>query len=77
MLPHKASRLLEILNRRQWILDFWQRLADVDEDEVRTLLSEPDSVASAHAAGGTGDQNALTEDPAGLCCTADGLAAYS
>ena len=68
VLPHEASGLLEIFDRRQWILDFWQRLADVDEDEVRPLLGESNSVASAHAARGAGDQNALTAHASELFC---------
>ncbi len=78
VLPHQTSGFLEIFDRRQWIFDFWQRLADVNEDEIRPLLGESNSVASAHAARGAGHQNAFTEHTSGFPrVTADLVGAHN
>ena len=62
VLLHQAGRLLEIFGRGQRVLDFGQRLADVDQDEVGAFFGESDGVAATHAPRRAGDQNALAGD---------------
>ena len=59
----QANGLVEIFARRQRVLHLGQRLTDVDQDEVSTLLGQAHRMTAAHPARGAGHQDTLAGNP--------------
>src|SRR6202020_3613855 len=61
----QADGLLHVLRRGQRVRIRLDLLHQVDGDDVRALLGQPDGVAAALAAGGTGDERDFAFKTAG------------
>jgi hypothetical protein len=59
VLAHQRRGLLQVRERRPLVRDGLHRLADVDRDDVRPLLGEPDRLGASLPASGTGDEGHL------------------
>src|SRR5215470_15164888 len=59
VLAHQGRGLLEVRERGALVRDGLHRRADVDRDDVRTLLGEPDRLGASLTASGAGDQGHL------------------
>ena len=57
---HLADGLVQVLTLRHLVADRPDLLADVDPDDVGTLLRHPDRVRTTLAASGAGDERNLT-----------------
>jgi hypothetical protein len=59
---YHTYRFGQVIRSGQGIFDLRQGLADVDQDQVRTLLGQPHGMTAPHTASRAGDQNAFTRN---------------